>query len=167
MSDFEREVRFSVPHDHRDEDHKKGCRGMDIYFILRKVDGSGAITASVGTDWQRHPLKFPYNSFAKGPRERWDKPGLDAGRVADGREPYYFGPPNPQVVSLHMLEKDEAHDWWYGPDDCDVLPGGQCYGDHGYLVADDFLIALMEGGHEGAWAWLEECYESWTGPPDE
>lgn len=168
MTDDEwtREVRFSVPFDHRDEDFNKGAHGMDIYFVLAKADGSGAITARIGTDWMRYPLKDKHFVPGTHERARWDRPGIDAGRAeASFRGEHQARLPNPQVVSLHMAKQDK--DWWSGPGECDVLPGGECYNDSGFTVCDQFVDALFEGGHEAAWKWLEETYEEWTAPDEQ
>lgn len=57
-----------------------------------------------------------------------------------------------------------ARDWWLGPDSCDVLPGGQCWGDAGYSVGDRVLEAMHADGHEGIWRELEAIYADWLGP---
>jgi hypothetical protein len=55
-----------------------------------------------------------------------------------------------------------------GPDGpCDVLGAPACYGDLGFLLADEIVTALVEGGDQAAFARLDDFYASMLGPdPD-
>lgn len=44
-------------------------------------------------------------------------------------------------------------------DDCGLLPGGKCWYDAGYLMADDVFGRLVAEGSDGLWASLREHYD--------
>ena len=62
-------------------------------------------------------------------------------------------------LSLHWPEA--AVDWWVGPDPCDLLDGGRCWGNVGYSVADQALGVLREGGEPALWNYLLDTYRAW------
>lgn len=155
MTDLKREVRARASYDHRDDpDAQRGAGGLVLSWI---VSGPlGAVAADINTGWMARPYlgNRPAISAAKPLAPRGDKPGLDANL----RDVY----PNGASVNSHCTV--QRRDWWMGPDDGCSLVDGPCYGDHGYLVADAFLAALVGGGDEAAWKWLEECYAEWLSP---
>lgn len=140
-TEYTREVRFHAGYDKRAEPGG-GARGATIAFVLRAPDG-GAITAQINTGWMTHPRGRTYPG-----------PGVDM-PLAD----HY-----PTGGGIHIHHPLQVKDWWYGPDDCELVPGGKCYGDGGYLVSDKFLEVLVEQGDEAAWAWLENTYAKWMTP---
>lgn len=152
-AEFRREVKFYPSYDYRDDpDDQRGCGGVTITFIL--LGPLGAISADVNTYWMLRPHIGPMPAlYAPKPLQRGTKPGIDLS-VRDQS-------PTGRSVSSHCAEPRK--DWWIGPQDCPIL-GTQCYGDTGYMVADQFLEALIGGGSEAAWKWLEECYIEWLGP---
>lgn len=70
-------------------------------------------------------------------------------------EPFDMG------VHSHSFDRRE-HDL-DGPGDCDVLPGGQCYGDGSYLLGAKLVRewAASDWDEDVVWAELEECYDAW------
>lgn len=149
-----REVRFQPSYDHRDEHDGRGCGSVIISFNL--TGPLGAISAEINTGWMARPYlgtTWPINITA-GPLEpRGTKPGVD---LLTGHKSLHSG-----AVHSHCTER--RRDWWYGPNDGCTLVDGPCYGDTGYLVGDQFLEALVSGGDEAAWKWLEETYIEWLG----
>lgn len=164
---FTREIRCIPGYDHRDDpDPKKrerGAHGMEIMFILVGAPGY-AITAKIMTTWQSNPLSKPFPGIYKydfdkhGPLERERRAGTDS------RAPGWTDDPMGGPVCSHSHTKDR--DYWSGPGPCDIL-GGECYGDMGFLMGDTFKDALIRGGDEGAWKYLEEVYKDWFGPEDD
>lgn len=45
-------------------------------------------------------------------------------------------------------------------DKCDLLPGGRCFGDIGFLIGDDLFDVLVAGGDEALWKRMATIYES-------
>lgn len=152
-AELRREVRFSPSYDHRDEPGHKGCGSVIITFIL--AGPLGAISADISTGWLSRPyLGRIYPIAIEGPlTPRGNKPGVD---LLQGHESLRSA-----GVYSHCPEQRREH--WYGPDECTIL-GGPCYGDKGYLVGDQFLEALVAGGDEAAWKWLEDTYNDWLRP---
>lgn len=60
-----------------------------------------------------------------------------------------------------------APEFWDGPVDCDLLPGGKCWNTCGYLVGDDVYAALVAGGSDGAFDRMGEILTSWLKPDDD
>lgn len=122
----------------------RGWHGMEIHFILQRNDDL-AIVARIHTGWE------PY------PRNEWgalDLPGVDQSKTSSSMWP------NSQGIYLHSSKK--LDDYWYGPEECDILPGGICNGTSGGLVGNDFLRKLVREGEEAAWSYLEELIDAWT-----
>lgn len=156
MSDeLKQEVRFYASFDHRnDEEDQRGARGMIITLVLNGP--LGAISADIGTGWMLHPYlgNRPVLESPKPLSPRGEKPGIDH-NLTDLS-------PSGLSVSAHSLE--QRRDWWRGSAQECPFVGGICYGDTGYLVADELVEALVGGGDEAAWKWMQECYDEWLGP---
>jgi hypothetical protein len=152
-SEFRREVRFSPSYDHRDEPGHKGCGSVIITFVL--AGPLGAISADISTGWLSRPyLGRIYPIHINGPlTPRATKPGVD---LLAGHDTLRSA-----GVYSHCTE-NRRPDYWYGPDDCTIL-GAPCFGAKGYTIGDEFVEALVSGGDEAAWAWLEEIYNDWLG----
>ena len=74
-------------------------------------------------------------------------------------EPYDMGVHSHSPVSTgHDLD---------GPGDCDVLPGGTCWGDGSYLLGADVVREWETSGwdEDVIWAELERCYDAWLPGP--
>ena len=149
--EFQREIRVYDGYDRRDEG--KGAHGMELHFVLHGP--LGAIDAGINTGWVARPLVAGFVRGGVAQRRR-DEPGVDARLVYDY--------PTGSSITSHCAEKRE--DWWFGPDECDIV-GGPCYGDTGYLVADTFLRRLLGDGREAAWEFLRELHDSWLSPANE
>jgi hypothetical protein len=143
---FRTEMRCYPSYDHRDEGG--GAHGMRLAFLLRGPDA--VLSAVISTGWMRHPLVGSYLRGA-GQQRRSSNVGLDRTLASSY--------PSGSTVSLHSPTK--VKDWWHGPDKCDLLPGGECYGDTGYTLSDQVLERLVEGGDEAVWPFLVEIYQEW------
>ena len=148
--EFTREVKFYPSYDYRDDpDDQRGCGGATFSFILRGP--LGAISADVNTYWMLRPhIGTTPALYAPKPLQRGTKPGIDLS-IRDQS-------PTGRMISSHCAQP--LVDWWIGLQDCPIL-GTPCYGNTGYLVADEFVEALVGGGDEAAWKYLHECYTAW------
>ena len=148
--EFTHEVRFIKSYDRREEPEARyGACGMKMMLILRGP--KAVITFEVLTAWASRPLKRPFNWNAAKPWARDDKPGVDFGHPSPG--------PMGGGVSIHCPEK--LNDWWLGPTECNVVEGGVCFGDTGFMVGDAVLDALVSEGDAGVWRELREIYDAW------
>lgn len=149
--DVEHSIRILASYDYRDDPNDtRGAHGTDIMLVTKGP--AGAITCRISTGWVARPLARGYLRGADR-QQRNHKPGVDAA-LADCY-------PTGAGIASHSATQDR--DYWSGPGPCDVL-GGFCYGDTGFLVSDDILLALVEGGDEAAFAKLDEFYAEWLGP---
>jgi len=64
--------------------------------------------------------------------------------------------PLPAQIEIHAMRKRWAPNT--EGEDCDLLPGGKCFASCYYQLADDAYTALVEGGSEGLWGWMEQIY---------
>lgn len=62
----------------------------------------------------------------------------------------------PGVLGLHSL----APAFGMTPGECDVLPGGACYGDAAYRAGFEVASLYDQGLEEQAWAVIEDWYQS-------
>jgi hypothetical protein len=149
MSALEHSIRAYKGYDYRDDPNdQRGAHGLDLTLIAKGPEG--AITARVGTGWMLRPLAGRYVR-SSGPQARHELPGVDAG--------LHGGYPTGGPVVSHVPTR--LKDWWQSSGPCDVLGLDECFGDIGYLVGDDVLKALIEGGDEAAFAKLDEIYRAW------
>jgi hypothetical protein len=154
MTDLEHSIRAYAGYDYRDEPHDdRGAHGLDLMLITKGP--LGAITCRISTGWMLRPLVL---GMVRGdPQKRRKKPGVD-GRTADLW-------PSGSGVTSHSLTKER--DYWSEIGPCDVLGVEACWGDTGYVVADEVLWSLIFGGDEAAFAKLDEFYTSWLGPEEQ
>lgn len=148
-----REIRFRKGYDHRDDPSgKRGAHGVEAHFIL--CGPLGVIQAVISTGWMFNPLAGPF--VPGGPQRRRRGVGVDA-RLWDSY-------PTGSYVTSHVAQPPEGKDWFRGPDACDLLPEGACYGDTGYLCGDEFLTRLVRDGEDAAWEYLQEIHDDWLAP---
>lgn len=147
MTGFRREIKVRPAYDYRhDPKDGRGAHGAEIQLIL--TGDEGAITAAIMTGWVMRPLKAS-GSFSLA--SRMSKPGVDL-PLADCY-------PSAGLVSAHSALRRE--NYLDGDQECDLLPGGRCYGDGSYTAGDVILAALIEKGSDGAFAELEGYYAAW------
>ena len=68
-------------------------------------------------------------------------------------EHYRWCNPRPGAVTWHYPEPPDDV-YTSGPNECDLLDSGQCYGDTGFLIADTPWRLLREDGEDAMWAYL-------------
>lgn len=78
----------------------------------------------------------------------------------------YAGSHGVDAYALHLHAPTQLKDWWMGPDECDVLPGGQCWGNGGGLIAERVLAAFLADGEDGAWAAMASIRNEWLEPDE-
>lgn len=157
---FTTQIKVTPPYDYRDDvADGRGCHGMAIVFIL--TGPAGAISWSLSTGLMANAVFDPdWRSGCGRPPHRIGEPGWD--RFGWDRRPR-----TPTAGPVESHSAVQSREWWDGPHACDMLPGGQCFGDAGYLIGDRALTALLEGGDTALWVFLREIYDEWLGPvPD-
>jgi hypothetical protein len=73
--------------------------------------------------------------------------------------------PLPMAMHFHVPEPTRDYMAGWEPSECDLLPGGKCYGDVTFTGADRPFFALVEGGLEGMWECLQAEAESFIADP--
>lgn len=142
------EVLFFPSYDHRDEpDDKYGCCSARMLLIYR--GRKGVIACQIYTDWMSNPLKVPYHRGQMVPRERSDKPGIDAGRSS-----ITLGPVDSHSKTKYAEWNDEGKD-------CNLLGIEKCYGDTGYTIADRIFKVLVSEGTEGVIREMKSVHDDW------
>lgn len=140
--------------DHRETPgDRRGCGSARLVLILRGTDG--VLTCEISTDWMARPLLVPYLQV-QGSADPWPR-DPHAGIDRDLRG-YHRGP-RPGGVHLHCATRRK--DWWLDSDGCPYFDGATCYGDTGYLIADEVFDALVSGGSAAAFDRMREILASW------
>lgn len=70
-----------------------------------------------------------------------------------------------ETAGVHLHHPQKLHDWWSESEHCDVLAGGRCWRDGGYLVADEVWAAFFVDEELG-WKELRAVFDEWTQPKD-
>lgn len=117
----------------------KGCGSIRIRAALIGHDGAITWTASLG--WYL-PETF----------EAWKQKGI-APRHENQGQGYAVCVHSP--TPIYGNEDNEG--------ECDVLPGGKCFGDCGYLAGEEFFNITMRGGEAALWAKMLEWYDDHFG----
>lgn len=138
---FERRVAIRGAFDRRHPDPSKnyGIHGMELRFTL--IGPKGAVHFLVFT-----PMHLPHVA-----REMWEK--------NDRR----YNPFETMGADVGYHSPTPFYEW-QEPCDCDLLPGGKCYGDGSALMADEFTEKFLKGGDAVVWPMLEEKYRAWLEP---
>lgn len=138
---FERRVTFSKAWEKRHDDPAKdyGVGSVGVWFAL--VGSEGAVSFHLSSGW-----------YLPHVRERFKREGHRGDPCA--------GP----VVWHHPTQRE---DYFAGPDECELLPGGKCWGDAGYLLGNDAYDALCEGGEDGLWVFLRRMYDQGFAPSED
>lgn len=71
--------------------------------------------------------------------------------VTDGAVAITWSPR--RAIAIHTAERRGDH--YLGPDDCDVLPSGKCWGDCGCMAGDELTKAFEVEGDDVVWPVLE------------
>lgn len=151
--EFVGRLAVTAGYDHRDDPSgKRGAHGATLWLVLRGPRATMA--CSISTGWLPRPLTGPYVPGAR--QQRRERPGVDA-RLADSY-------PSGGYLGIHASEPIKS--WWQGPDPDCTWTGQPCYGDGGYLVADEVFSALVTGGHDAAFGHMREVYDAWLSDAD-
>lgn len=68
----------------------------------------------------------------------------------------------PWGIDRHSADPD-PDGYTFGPNDCDLLPGGKCYSDGSALQAYELWREVVDGsGEERIWTVLEDRYARWV-----
>ena len=139
-TEFERIYEFSPAFDKRDPEPSKnyGIHGVEIHFVLKGPEG--AVSFTLYTGWL-----LPETVGVERADYRYGKALVENGSY-----------PMPAMLSYHIPEQRE--DYQVGPTSCRYVEGGQCWGD-GSFIADGALDALVTGGSDGLFAFLETWYD--------
>lgn len=138
---FEKRVEFRAAFNKRHDDPKKdyGIHGVDITFALKGE--LGAVVGSIFTNWHLPEVRADLESH-------WTS---DCKLYKPTGGPVLYHSPKPKH------EEDEP------ADDCPYIEG-PCYSDISFLNGEDMLEALIRGGDEGVWNYLEGQYRLHLGP---
>lgn len=145
MTDFEKCIEFKAAFSKRDPDPKKdyGIHGVEAYFVL--IGPAGAISFTLYTGWQL-PEVVCSTEDAGLEGWRYGKALVEAGHYPMGA-----------TVSYHArVQRGDAE---VSQEHCEWLNGDPCYSD-GTFIADDAFEALIRGGSDGIWEYLEGWYRS-------
>lgn len=144
---WEPAFRMSPSYDWRERDWSKGAAACAMHLSLFSPMQVVGITFMVMTGWMHRPLSrdllvFGEPSEATKPWPRERKPGVDAGS--------FRGYPRAGAVGVHSALPFPGQNE-YGLQECDLIPGGKCYQQFGYLVGDRVMDALVGRGSDGAY----------------
>lgn len=141
MTEFEKRIEFRAAFNRRDPDPKKdfGIHGAEAFFCLRGP--AGAVTFTLYTGWH-----LPEVVGAEDASYRYGKTLAEQGHY-----------PMPATISYHSPVRRE--DYETGQESCDWIGGVPCFGD-GTFIADPAFEALIRGGTDGLWEYLEGWYRS-------
>lgn len=131
---------FEKRHDDPARDY--GIGSVELQFAL--IGPAGAITVGVSTGWYLPHVEERLL------REHDHTPFM-------GRRSCAFQGAG-TAVCIHA--PSPRKDYFMGPDDCHLLPGGQCWGDIGFLAGDEAYAVLVEGGEDALWEFLASWYRA-------
>lgn len=134
MTELERKIEITRPaFDRRDPDPKKdyGIGGVTVRFSV--VGPEGAITWGILTDWYLPHVREEFKN------KKW------------------FPSTTPTGITIHSPK--QLFDFDAESGDCDLLPGGKCYSDTGFLAGTEAFDLLCKEGEEAIWKLLESWYE--------
>lgn len=153
---FTSEVRAHPAYDTRDQPDG-AANGLEFIFILRGP--AGAISWELMTGIMERPVQDAgWSVFDNRPPRRGSRPGLDYTRATPSGFPI-AGP-----VASHVPDSVE---YLIGPAECNILPGGRCWQNIGYLIGDRVLAALVACGDPGVWRELLDIYRAWIEGSDD
>lgn len=140
---FEQIVKIGPASDNR---HKPGggIGSCTMYMVFKGI--RGAVSLAVSTAW-----------FLPCTRE-WKEVCIarDGGDVS-GWEP--------RGMCVSYCSPLKLHDWQEARPNCDWI-GCDCYGDVGYIMADEVFPLLLEKGSDAVFEWLKNYYhEIFDKPP--
>lgn len=147
---WERRVEATAAFDKRHSDPSKnyGIHGVEFRFSL--IGETVAVSFGVSTGWHLPSVvgveSESMHDYRRALHE-FDHPGLH---------------PMPMSLNFHVAEPLDYMD--EEPRPCDLLPGGQCWGDVTFTGADRPFLALIEGGLDGMWEQLAAEIESFRVP---
>lgn len=152
MSEFERVTEFIPAYDRRDEGY--GIHGVDLLMLLRGP--LGAVQFKLSTGWVLpESLGLPADY-------QWQQ--SHAYNRALGLSIAHDCYPSPSDLGYHS-PRPMYEDQSPLTEDCPYI-GGRCYYDGSGLNAGGPFYALLRGGSEGVWAYLENYYREVFVSPD-
>ena len=147
LDGFTTRIDVRPAYDHRDEPGK-GANGAELELIL--TGPLGAIVSTINTGWVLRPVNGPLGS-ERPLTNRRDKPGVDHGLTT------VF----PSGHGTWARSKTPPESRIAGSGFCPYIGEEQCYTDGSFMTTDRVLHALIEGGHQAAFAVLAELYQAW------
>ena len=120
-------------------ENSHGKHGMEILFLV--TGEKGAVQFKMSTGW------MPFKS-------EQDKIGVR--RIPKMELSDYY--PMPTDLGYHSYKPHYESHSSMGP--CNALGGAECYYDGSSLNCNDAYYALVNGGEDGLWKFLEEYYET-------
>jgi hypothetical protein len=146
---LERRIEAAAAFDKRHHPQNLGIHGVEFRFSL--IGDVVAVSFGLSTGWH-----LPSVLGVESGNRRAYTQALHAFDTTGAH-------PLPMSMHFHVPEpiRDYMAEW--EPNECDLLPGGKCYGDVTFTGADRPFFALVEGGLEGMWKCLADEAESFVG----
>lgn len=164
MSAFASEIHIRPSFDHRFDPEKwqRGAGSMEIQFILRGP--LGVVTWGLITGWMRDPLTTRPDGYGTGWRGPWSNAQRAIGKLGPDIISRDWDRPMAGPISCHAEAPPVGKDWFTSSQGCTFFESGVCYGDTGYLVGDEAMARLAEGGDAAAFDYLREIHDDWLAP---
>lgn len=155
---YERRVDASAAYDKRHPEPAKnyGIHGVEFRFSL--VGEVAAVSFGLSTGW--------YLPVTVGVE---DADGEDRFAYTDALSRFNKIRLYPLPMAIHFHVATPIRDYMadQDPRECDLLPGGKCYGDVTFTGSDRPFFALLRGGLEGMWEELATELEGFVADEDE
>lgn len=161
MAEFTQEIAVAPSFDHRFDPEKwrRGCGSMHITFTLGGP--LGFITTSINTGWMFEPLVERPSGFGGVPRGPWGNEVRERGKVGPDCISRGWERPMAGPIVSHAAAPPGGKEWQTESTGCELIEGGICYGDIGYLVGNTFLARLASGGSDSGFDYLREIHDDW------
>lgn len=150
MTDYEHKVEAAAAFDKRHPQPSKnyGIHGVEFRFSV--IGDGAAVSWGLSTGWQlpsvigdagdnSHDYRHALAQFDRGMH------------------------PMPMAICFHVAEPIRSYMKDQEVSDCDLLPGGKCWGDITFTGGDRPFFALIGGGLDAMWKQLETELESFVG----
>jgi hypothetical protein len=148
---YERRVDATAAYDKRHPQPSKdyGIHGVEFRFCL--IGDAAAVSFGISTGWHL-PSVVGVNEDSR--------PAYTQALAQFNRGIGSY----PLPMSMHFHVATPIHDYLaeHEPNECDLLPGGKCYGDVTFTGSDRPFFALLRGGLDGMWKELAGELEAFT-----